>query len=200
MIRAWLITITAVAVLVAGCSWSRSRPRQSLPYYCTPGPVEVGSPPPVKQECDRVAWEKDQERLKLEKEALDLYENLSLKYHYEMVKGGSETLPPRLEEYLAEPARGSFERLLATYKEDGMTARGENPKLTMRVIPNPHKDGSEVALLTCTDLRKSALYYPDGTKFSDGRINVNTELFKRYPDGKLRLFRGGGEEKDSCPF
>ena len=36
MIRAWLITITALAVLVAGCSWSRSRPRQSLPYYCTP--------------------------------------------------------------------------------------------------------------------------------------------------------------------
>ena len=197
MNRTWLITITAVAVLVAGCS---SGPEPTPQLMCTPGPVELGQTAPPPHECDREAWEKDQERLKLEKQALDLYENFTLKYFHETVKGGSETLPPRLEEYVAEPARGSFERLLATYKEDGMTVRGENPKLTMRVIPNPHKDGSEVALKTCTDLRKSALYYPDGTKFSDGRINVNTELFKRYPDGKLRLFRGGGKEKDSCPF
>ena len=195
--RRYRLVMAAVVVLTAGCS---SGPEPTPQLMCTPGPVELGQTAPPPHECDRVAWEKDQERLKLEKEALDLYENLSLKYFHEMVKGGSETLPPRLEEYVAEPARGSFERLLATYKEDGMTARGEYPTLTMRVIPNPHRDGSEVALKTCTDLRKSALYYPDGTKFRDGLINVNTELFKRYPDGKLRLFRGGAKEKDSCPF
>ena len=197
MIRAWLITITAVAVLVAGCS---SGPEPTPQLMCTPGPVELGQTAPPPHECDRVAWEKDQERLKLEKEALDLFENLTLAFFHETVKGGSKTLSPRLEEYLAEPARGSFERLLATYKEDGMTVRGEKPALTMRVIPNPHKDGSEVALKTCTDLRKSALYYPDGTKFSDGRINVETQLFKRYPDGKLRVFRSTGKEGDSCPL
>ena len=197
MIRAWLITITAVAVLVAGCS---SGPEPTPQLMCTPGPVALSETAPPPHECDRVAWEKDQERLKLEKEALDLYENFSLAYFHETVKGGSETLPPRLEEYVAEPARGSFERLLATHKREGWTVRGEAPTLTMRVIPNPHKDGSEVALKICEDARKSELYYPDGTKAGDGRISVNTELFKRYPDGKLRLFRGGGEEKDSCPF
>ena len=197
MNRAWLITITALALAVAGCS---SGPEPTPQLMCTPGPVELGQTAPPPHECDRVAWEKDQERLKLEKEALDLYENLSLKYFHEMVKGGSETLPPRLEEYVAEPARGSFERLLATYKEDGMTARGEYPTLTMRVIPNPHRDGSEVALKTCEDARKSELYYPDGTKAGDGLINVETQLFKRYPDGKLRLFRSTGKEGDSCPL
>ena len=197
MNRTWLITITAVAVLVAGCS---SGPEPTPRLMCTPGPVELGQTAPPPHECDRVAWEKDQERLKLEKEALDLFENLSLKYHHEMVKGGSETLPPRLEEYLAEPARGSFERLLAKHKEEGWTVRGEAPKLTMRVIPNPHRDGSEVALKTCEDARKSELYYPDGTKAGDGLINVETQLFKRYPDGKLRLFRSTGKEGDSCPL
>ena len=197
MIRTWLITITALALAVAGCS---SGPEPTPQLMCTPGPVELGQTAPPPHECDREAWEKDQERLKLEKQALDLYENFTLAYFHETVKGGSETLPPRLEEYVAEPARGSFERLLAKHKEEGWTVRGEAPTLTMRVIPNPHRDGSEVALKTCTDLRKSALYYPDGTKADDGRINVNTELFKRYPDGKLRLFRGGAKEKDSCPF
>ena len=197
MNRTWLITITAVAVLVAGCS---SGPEPTPRLMCTPGPVELGQTAPPPHECDRVAWEKDQERLKLEKEALDLYENFSLAYFHEMVKGGSETLSPRLEEYLAEPARGSFERLLAKHKEEGWTVRGEAPTLTMRVIPNPHRDGSEVALKTCEDARKSELYYPDGTKAGDGLINVETQLFKRYPDGKLRLFRSTGKEGDSCPL
>ena len=195
--RRYRLVMAAVVVLTAGCS---SGPEPTPQLMCTPGPVELGQTAPPPHECDRVAWEKDQERLKLEKEALDLYENLSLKYFHEMVKGGSETLPPRLEEYVAEPARGSFERLLATYKEDGMTARGEYPTLTMRVIPNPHRDGSEVALKTCEDARKSELYYPDGTKAGDGLINVETQLFKRYPDGKLRLFRSTGKEGDSCPL
>ena len=195
--RRYRLVMAAVVVLTAGCS---SGPEPTPQLMCTPGPVELGQTAPPPHECDRVAWEKDQERLKLEKEALDLYENLSLAYFHEMVKGGSETLSPRLEEYLAEPARGSFERILASYKEDGMTARGEAPKLTMRVIPNPHRDGSEVALKTCEDARKSALYYPDGTKFSDGLINVETQLLKRYPDGKLRVFRSSGKAGDSCPF
>ena len=197
MIRAWLITITAVAVLVAGCS---SGPEPTPQLMCTPGPVALGETAPPPHECDRAAWEKDQERLKLEKEALDLYENFSLAYHHETVKGGSETLPPRLEEYVAEPARGSFERILATNKREGMTVRGENPKSIARVIPNPHQDGSEVALKTCDDSRKSAMYYPDGTKFRDGRIRVAIRLLKRYPDGKLRLFYTDGELEDSCPF
>ena len=195
--RRYRLVMAAVVVLTAGCS---SGPEPTPQLMCTPGPVELGQTAPPPHECDRVAWEKDQERLKLEKEALDLYENFSLAYFHETVKGGSETLPPRLEEYVAEPARGSFERLLATHKREGWTVRGEAPKLTMRVIPNPHRDGSEVALKTCEDARKSALYYPDGTKFSDGLINVETQLLKRYPDGKLRVFHSSGKAGDSCPF
>ena len=90
--------------------------------------------------------------------------------------------------------------LLATQKQEGRTVKGEFPKLSERVIPNPHQDGSEVALLTCTDNRSSTMYESDGTKFKDGRVTVSTRLLKRYPDGKMRLFYTEGEQEDSCPF
>ena len=195
----WLTVAVAVAVLVAGCSWSRSRPRQSLPYYCTPGPVEVGSPPPVKQECDREAYEKDQQRLELEKKALIIHADFNREYQRWVWAGGSLTLPANIEDYLADPMKTVIGNLLATQKQKGWTVKGEFPKLTERVIPNPHQDGSEVALLTCTDARKSAMYEPSGKK-DDGRVNVSTRLLKRYPDGKMRLFYAAGEEEDSCPF
>ena len=200
MIRAWLITITALAVLVAGCSWSRSRPRPSLPYYCTPGPVEVGSPPPVKQECTQEAYEKDQQRLELEKKALIIHADFNREYQRWVWAGGSLTLPTNMEGYLADPMKTVIGNLLAAQKQEGRTVKGEFPKLSERVIPNPHQDGSEVALLTCSDARNSAMYWPNGTKAGDGRVNVSTRLLKRYPDGKMRLFYTEGEQEDSCPF
>ena len=200
MIRAWLITITALAVLVAGCSWSRSRPRQSLPYYCTPGPVEVGSPPPVKQECTQEAYEKDQQRLELEKKALIIHADFNREYQRWVRAGGSSTLPANIEGYLADPMKTVIGNLLAAQKQEGRTVKGEFPKLSERVIPNPHQDGSEVALLTCTDNRGATMYESNGTKFSDGRVTVSTRLLKRYPDGKMRLFYTEGEQEDSCPF
>ena len=172
MIRTLLITITALAVLVAGCSWSRSRPRQSLPYYCTPGPVEVGSPPPVKQECTQEAYEKDQQRLELEKKALIIHADFNREYQRWVRAGGSLTLPANIEDYLAEPFKSQVKRLLEAQKLDGRITKGELPKLSERVIPNPHQDGSEVALLTCSDARNSAMYWPNGTKLGDGRVNV----------------------------
>ena len=200
MIRAWLITITALAVLVAGCSWSRSRPRQSLPYYCTPSPVEIGSPPPVKQECTQEAYEKDQQRLELEKKALIIHADFNREYQRWVRAGGSLTLPANIEDYLADPMKIVIGNLLATQKQEGRTVKGEFPKLSERVIPNPHQDGSEVALLTCTDNRGSTMYESNGTKFKDGRVTVSTRLLKRYPDGKMRLFYTEGEQEDSCPF
>ncbi len=200
MIRAWLITITALAVLVAGCSWSRSRPRQSLPYYCTPGPVEVGSPPPVKQECTQEAYEKDQQRLELEKKALIIHADFNREYQRWVRAGGSLTLPANIEDYIAEPFKSQVKRLLEEQKLDGRITKGELPKLSERVIPNPHQDGSEVALLTCSDARNSAMYWPNGSKLGDGRVTVRTRLVKRYPDGKMRIFHTDGEEEDSCPF
>ncbi len=195
-----LVFGAALLMLVAGCSSQSSSSQPTPQFQCTPGPVNLGETAPPPHDCDRQAYEKDQERLKLEKQALDLFKNFSLKYHHEMVKGGSETLPPQLEEYLADPAKGSVQRLLAKQKQVGGTVRGEDPKVTMRVIPNPHQDGSEVALKTCTDLRRSAMYRPDGTKLNDGLVNVETQLLKRYPDGRMRLFYSDGEEEDSCPF
>ena len=200
MIRAWLITITALAVLVAGCSWSRSRPRPSLPYYCTPGPVEVGSPPPVKHECTQEAYEKDQQRLELEKKALIIHADFNREYQRWVRAGGSLTLPANIEDYLAEPFKSQVKRLLEAQKLDGRITKGELPKLSERVIPNPHQDGSEVALLTCTDARNSAMYWPNGTKAGDGQVTVRTRLLKRYPDGKMRIFHTDDEEEDSCPF
>ena len=200
MIRTLLITITALAVLVAGCSWSRSRPRQSLPYYCTPGPVEVGSPPPVKQECTQEAYEKDQQRLELEKKALIIHADFNREYQRWVRAGGSLTLPANIEDYLAEPFKSQVKRLLEEQKLDGRITKGELPKLSERVIPNPHQDGSEVALLTCSDARNSAMYWPNGTKAGDGRVNVSTRLLKRYPDGKMRIFHTDDEWEDSCPF
>ena len=200
MIRAWLITITALAVLVAGCSWSRSRPRPSLPYYCTPGPVEVGSPPPVKQECTQEAYEKDRQRLELEKKALIIHADFNREYQRWVRAGGSLTLPANIEDYLAEPFKSQVKRLLEAQKLDGRITKGELPKLSERVIPNPHQDGSEVALLTCTDARNSAMYWPNGTKAGDGQVTVRTRLLKRYPDGKMRIFHTDDEEEDSCPF
>ena len=196
----WLAVAVAVAVLVAGCSWSRSRPRQSLPYYCTPGPVEVGSPPPVKQECTQEAYEKDQQRLELEKKALIIHADFNREYQRWVRAGGSLTLPANIEGYLADPMKIVIGNLLATQKQEGRTVKGEFPKLSERVIPNPHQDGSEVALLTCTDNRSSTMYESDGTKFKDGRVTVSTRLLKRYPDGKMRLFYTEGEQEDSCPF
>ena len=200
MNRAWLITITAVAVLVAGCSWSRSRPRPSLPYYCTPGPVEVGSPPPVKQECTQEAYEKDQQRQELEKKALIIHADFNREYQRWVRAGGSLTLPANIEDYLAEPFKSQVKRLLEAQKLDGRITKGELPKLSERVIPNPHQDGSEVALLTCSDARNSVMYWPNGTKLGDGQVNVRTRLLKWYPDGKMRLFYTEGEQEDSCPF
>ena len=200
MNRTWLITITAVAVLVAGCSWSRSRPRQSLPYYCTPGPVEVGSPPPVKQECTQEAYEKDQQRLELEKKALIIHADFNREYQRWVRAGGSLTLPANIEDYLAEPFKSQVKRLLEEQKLDGRITKGELPKLSERVIPNPHQDGSEVALLTCSDARNSAMYWPNGSKLGDGRVTVETRLVKRYPDGKMRIFYSDGKREDSCPF
>ena len=200
MIRTWLITITALAVLVAGCSWSRSRPRQSLPYYCTPGPVEVGSPPPVKQECTQEAYEKDQQRLELEKKALIIHADFNREYQRWVRAGGSLTLPANIEDYLAEPFKSQVKRLLEEQKLDGRITKGELPKLSERVIPNPHQDGSEVALLTCNDSRNSAMYWPNGTKLGDGQVVVETRLVKRYPDGKMRIFHSNGKREDSCPF
>ena len=200
MNRTWLITITALAVLAAtGCSWSRSRPRQSLPYYCTPGPVEVGSPPPVKHECTQEAYEKDQQRLELEKKALIIHADFNREYQRWVWAGGSLTLPANIEDYLADPMKTVIGNLLATQKREGETVKGEFPKLSERVIPNPNQDGSEVALLTCTDARKSAAYKPNGT-ILNGRVNVSTRLLKRYPDGKMRLFYAAGELEDECPF
>ena len=197
----WLAVAVAVAVLaVAGCSWSRSRPRQSLPYYCTPGPVEIGSPPPVKQECTQEAYEKDQQRLELEKKALIIHADFNREYQRWVRAGGSLTLPANIEDYLADPMKIVIGNLLATQKQEGRTVKGEFPKLSERVIPNPHQDGSEVALLTCTDNRGSTMYESDGTKFKDGRVTVSTRLLKRYPDGKMRLFYTEGEQEDSCPF
>ena len=200
MIRTWLITITALALAVAGCSWSRSRPRQSLPYYCTPGPVEVGSPPPVKQECDREGYEKDQQRLELEKKALIIHADFNREYQRWVWAGGSLTLPANMEGYLADPFKVQVQSLLAYQKQKGWTVKGPEPKLTEMVVPNPHQDGSEVALLTCSDARNSAMYWPNGTKAGDGRVNVSTRLLKRYPDGKMRIFHTDDEWEDSCPF
>ena len=200
MIRTWLITITALALAVAGCSWSRSRPRQSLPYYCTPGPVEVGSPPPVKQECTQEAYEKDQQRLELEKKALIIHADFNREYQRWVRAGGSLTLPANIEDYLAEPFKSQVKRLLEEQKLDGRITKGELPKLSERVIPNPHQDGSEVALLTCSDARNSVMYWPNGTKLGDGQVNVRTRLLKRYPDGKMRIFYSDGKREDSCPF
>ena len=200
MIRTWLITITALALAVAGCSWSRSRPRQSLPYYCTPGPVEVGSPPPVKQECTQEAYEKDQQRLELEKKALIIHADFNREYQRWVRAGGSSTLPANMEGYLADPMKTVIGNLLAAQKQEGRTVKGEFPKLSERVIPNPHQDGSEVALLTCTDARGSTMYKSDGNKLDDGQVVVETRLLKRYPDGKMRLFYTEGEQEDSCPF
>ena len=196
----WLAVAVAVVLAVAGCSWSRSRPRQSLPYYCTPGPVEVGSPPPVKQECTQEAYEKDRQRQELENEALSLHAAFALEYQRWVWAGGSLTLPANIEDYLAEPFKSQVKRLLETQKLDGRITKGELPKLTERVIPNPHQDGSEVALLTCSDARNSAMYWPNGTKLGDGRVNVSTRLLKRYPDGKMRIFHTDDEREDSCPF
>ena len=200
MIRTWLITITALALVVAGCSWSRSRPRQSLPYYCTPGPVEVGSPPPVKQECTQEAYEKDQQRQELEKKALIIHADFNREYQRWVRAGGSLTLPANMEGYLADPMKTVIGNLLAAQKQEGRTVKGEFPKLSERVIPNPHQDGSEVALLTCSDARNSVMYWPNGTKAGDGQVVVETRLVKRYPDGKMRLFYTEGEQEDSCPF
>ena len=196
----WLAVAVAVVLAVAGCSWSRSRPRQSLPYYCTPGPVEVGSPPPVKQECTQEAYEKDQQRLELEKKALIIHADFNREYQRWVRAGGSLTLPANIEDCLADPMKIVIGNLLATQKQEGRTVKGEFPKLSERVIPNPHQDGSEVALLTCTDNRGSTMYESDGTKFKDGRVTVSTRLLKRYPDGKMRLFYTEGEQEDSCPF
>ena len=196
----WLAVAVAVVLAVAGCSWSRSRPRQSLPYYCTPGPVEIGSPPPVKQECTQEAYEKDQQRLELEKKALIIHADFNREYQRWVRAGGSLTLPANIEDYLADPMKIVIGNLLATQKQEGRTVKGEFPKLSERVIPNPHQDGSEVALLTCTDNRGSTMYESDGTKFKDGRVTVSTRLLKRYPDGKMRLFYTEGEQEDSCPF
>ena len=200
MIRTWLITITALALAVAGCSWSRSRPRQSLPYYCTPGPVEVGSPPPVKQECTQEAYEKDQQRQELEKKALIIHADFNREYQRWVWAGGSLTLPANIEGYLADPFKVQVQSLLAYQKQKGWTVKGPEPKLTERVVPNPHQDGSEVALLTCTDARGSTMYKSDGNKLDDGQVVVETRLLKRYPDGKMRIFHTDGEEEDSCPF
>ena len=113
----WLAVAVAVALAVAGCSWSRSRPRQSLPYYCTPGPVEVGSPPPVKQECTQEAYEKDQQRLELEKKALIIHADFNREYQRWVWAGGSLTLPANIEGYLADPMKGQIQRILENQKQ-----------------------------------------------------------------------------------
>ncbi len=195
MNRTWLITITALAVLVAGCS---SGPEPTPQLMCTPGPVELGQTAPPPHECDREAWEKDQERLKLEKQALAIHSNFNRDYQRLVWAGGSETLTPELEGYLAEPMRGSIQRMLAKQKQDGAIVSGPRPRLTEKVIPNPHQDGSEVALLTCTDSRGSMMHAPEGSY--KGRVVVETRLLKHYPDGSLRLFHTNGEVEDSCPF
>ena len=197
MIRAWLITITAVAVLVAGCS---SGPEPTPQLMCTPGPVELGQTAPPPHECDREAWEKDQERLKLEKQAVVIHSNFDRDYTRLVWAGGSETLTPELEGYLAEPMRGSIQRLLARQKQDGRFVEGPRPKLTEKVIPNPHIDGSEVALKTCSDTRGAAMFWPDGEHAGNGRVYVAIRLLKHYPDGSLRLFYTDGDDEDSCPF
>ena len=196
----WLAVAVAVAVLVvAGCSWSRSRPRPSLPYYCTPGPVEVGSPPPVKQECTQEAYEKDQQRLELEKKALIIHADFNREYQRWVWAGGSLTLPANIEGYLADPMKGQIQRILANQKQEGRTVEGPEPRMTQRVIPNPNIDGSEVALLACTDGRGSVMHTREGENYA-GRVNVTTRLLKRYPDGMMRLFHGNGDWRDSCPF
>ena len=197
MNRTWLITITAVAVLVAGCS---SAPEPTPQLMCTPGPVEVGSPPPVKQECTQEAYEKDQQRQELEKKALIIHADFNREYQRWVRAGGSSTLPANMEGYLADPMKTVIGNLLAAQKQEGRTVKGEFPKLSERVIPNPHQDGSEVALLTCTDARGSTMYKSDGNKLDDGQVVVETRLLKRYPDGKMRLFYTEGEQEDSCPF
>ena len=195
MIRAWLITITALAVLVAGCS---SGPEPTPQLMCTPGPVALGETAPAPHECDRVAWEKDQERLKLEKQAVVIHSSFDRDYTRLVWAGGSETLTPELEGYLAEPMRGDILSLLARQKQDGRFVEGPRPKLTEKVIPNPHIDGSEVALKTCTDSRGAMMHAPEGNY--PGRVYVATRLLKHYPDGSLRLFYDDGDYEDSCPF
>jgi len=165
---------------------------------CTPGPVELGQTAPPPHECDRVAWEKDQERLKLEKQAVVIHSSFDRDYTRLVWAGGSETLTPELEGYLAEPMKGSIQRLLAKQKQDGAIVSGPRPKLTEKVIPNPHIDGSEVALKTCSDSRGSMMHAPEGNY--PGRIYVAVRLLKHYPDGSLRLFYDDGDMEDSCPF
>ena len=195
MNRTWLITITALAVLVAGCS---SGPEPTPRLMCTPGPVELGQTAPPPHECDREAWEKDQERLKLEKQAVVIHSSFDRDYQRLVWAGGSETLTPELEGYLAEPMKGSIQRLLARQKQDGVIVSGPRPRLTEKVIPNPHIDGSEVALKTCTDSRGSMAHAPE--RNYPGRVYVAVRLLKHYSDGSLRLFHTNGEVEDSCPF
>ena len=195
----WLAVAVAVVLAVAGCSWSRSRPRPSLPYYCTPGPVEVGSPPPVKYECTQEAYEKDQQRLELEKKALIIHADFNREYQRWVWAGGSLTLPANIEGYLADPFKSQVQHLLEYQKKEGETITGPEPKLTERVIPNPNQEGSEVALLTCSDGRGSVMHTRAGKEYP-GQVVVETRLLKRYPDGKMRIFYTDGEKKDSCPF
>ena len=193
--RRYRLVTAAVVVLAAGCS---SGPEPTPQLMCTPGPVELGQTAPAPHECDREAWEKDQERLKLEKQALAIHSNFDRDYQRLVWAGGSETLTPELEGYLAEPMKGSIQRLLAKQKQDGAIVSGPRPKLTEKVIPNPHIDGSEVALKTCSDSRGSMMHAPEGNY--PGRIYVAVRLLKHYPDGSLRLFYDDGDMEDSCPF
>ncbi|MFB9618689.1 hypothetical protein [Brooklawnia cerclae] len=125
--------------------------------------------------------------------------SLEVSERYE-VHGDYSEFPPEYEELLADPYLEWTRALFDAGKEQGWhVPDGLQLPVTTRSLPGMSRDGSDVALQTCRDNRGVPTLDYNGNQVAEGSLVYET-LFFKHVDGRLKLFTGTTDQRDSCPF
>lgn len=177
--------VGAVAYVMAGCSAG------------TPGsPVSPGSPGSVVSSSPSSGGSADA----LYAEAEQVYlRSLEVRDRFETYGDYSE-FPPELADLLGDPYLRWARVFFDESKVHGWhSPEGARVRVTTKPLPGMSRDGSEVALQTCRDGRGIPALDSAGTQVGSGALAYETLFFKRV-DGRLKLFTGTTDQRDSCPF
>ncbi len=178
-------------------SSGRSVPSSRVPV-CTPLPT-LGPPQGSPTPCSSEEASANAATVALEQEAIRVYERYAAEEARLYYEGGASEPTP----ILVETTDGTFQKqvmgLLSFHKGQGLSAKGPAPRVRAAVDRTARYADAEVVLLTCEDRTESATYYPDGSKFADGDLQVAQMLLARR-DGRLKIFAHRTQEVSACPL
>ncbi|MFB9620603.1 hypothetical protein [Brooklawnia cerclae] len=176
-------------VWVAGCSAGQADPVVTPLVSSSSTSPTVSPTPSVDVSADALYAEAEQVYLR----SLEVQKRFELRMDY-------SEFPPELEELWADPYLGWGRAYFEEAKAHGWhSPEGSSFEVVSTQLPGVSRDGSEVALQTCRDARGIPMLDAAGNEVGEGSLVYET-LFFKHVDGRLKLFTGTTDQRDSCPF